>query len=50
MSWFGWLTKGKCEISVLDVLTFFTEGALIVLVLIFVNILYRSWRKILKEK
>lgn len=33
MEWFGWLTKGKCAISLLDILIMFTEFAASTLVI-----------------
>jgi len=33
MSYFGWLTKGRCEISGLDILTLFTEIGILALII-----------------
>lgn len=38
MTWFGWLTKGKCEVSALDGLTF--AGELIFAIVICFLIIY----------
>lgn len=45
MSWFGWLTKGKCEVSVLDGLTFFMELGLAVILFIVVAYIASKFKK-----
>lgn len=32
MSWLGWLTKGRCEVSVLDIFTAIAEITLMILI------------------
>ena len=45
MSWFGWLTKGKCDITLLDILTFFGELFAVSIIVLILWLNYDKFRR-----
>jgi hypothetical protein len=42
IEFFGWLTKGKCEVSLLDVIIFFIEAGLLSAMVICITSMAKS--------